>query len=308
MGTRWTVMYPGGERPADTLPSAIEHVLARINQQMSTWDPQSVISQLNRAPRGWYQVPAELFHVLSHALSVARESAGIYDPTVGELVDLWGFGPPGAVGAPPRHEDIAAAVQRCGWQKLKLDVKHRGVWQPGGLRLDLSAIAKGYGVDCIADALDQHGLSSYLVEIGRELKARGLRGDGRAWRVGIEIPDGSGAPTLPMTLMNAALATSGDYRRYYMDEGRRYAHTIGVSNGYPIMNALASVSVVHAECMAADALATALLGMGLQNGLAHARQRGIPALFMHRHAGDVSLTWTDAFLALAGRPDGCEAP
>lgn len=300
MGTRWTAIVPAGERGSDLLTACLQDALDRINAQMSTWDPHSVISRLNRAPRGWYQVPDALFDVLSHALTTARASAGSYDPTVGELVDLWGFGPRGPAPTPPRHDDIAQAVQRCGWRKLRLDGDHRAVWQPGGLHLDLSSIAKGYGVDCIAATLDQHGLSSYLVEIGGELKAKGSRIDGAPWRVGIEIPEKSGTATVPLTLTNAAVATSGDYRRYFMKDGQRYAHTIDATSGYPVMNALASVSVVHADCMAADALATALLGMGLENGLAHARRHHVPALFMHRHEGDMSLTWTEDFVAMAG--------
>lgn len=304
MGTRWSAVHTDAACPSGVLAARIQRTLDCINQQMSTWDPHSVISRLNRAPRGWYQVPPELFHVLDHALSAASASAGIFDPTVGELVDLWGFGPHGPVAMPPGDEEVAGAVQRGGWRKLKLDADHHAVWQPGGLRLDLSGIAKGYGVDRIAAALDELGVSSYLVEIGGELKSRGRKADGRPWRVDIEIPDPCGTPALPIALDNAALATSGDYRRCWIAEGRRYAHTISPLSGYPVMNDLASVSVVQKDCMSADALATALLGMGLESGLAHARCHGIPALFMHRQAWDLGLTWTDEFLALAGSHNG----
>ncbi|NGM88999.1 FAD:protein FMN transferase [Parapusillimonas sp. SGNA-6] len=305
MGTQWSVLYPAVSVacPSDALAAHIRNALDDINRQMSTWDPQSVISRLNRAPRGWYQVPAELFHVLEHALSAASASAGMFDPTIGELVDLWGFGPAGPVTVPPQDEVIAQAVQRCGWRKLKLDAAHSAVWQPGGLQLDLSGIAKGYGVDRIARVLDESGVPSYLVEIGGELASRGRKADGTPWRVDIDIPDGPKMAAFPIILNDAALATSGDYRRCYVAQGRRHAHTISAFTGYPVANELASVSVVHSECMKADALATALLGMGLEQGLAHARRHGIPALFMHRQAQDLGLTWTDEFLGLAGRPD-----
>jgi len=306
MGTRWSVLYAVGSdaRSSAALTARIRDALDDINGQMSTWDPGSVISRLNQAPRGWYQVPADLFHVLDHALSTARASAGMFDPTVGELVDLWGFGPPGPVTSAPRHEAIVQAVQRGGWHRLELNAGHSAVWQPGGLRLDLSGIAKGYGVDCIAKVLDEFGVPSYLVEIGGELKSRGRNANGEPWHVDIEIPDIAERRALPVTLNNAALATSGDYRRCCMVRGRRYAHTISPFSGYPTANDLASVSVVDAECMCADALATALLGMGLENGLAYARRNKVPALFMHRQAEDLGLTWTDEFLAVAGCAEG----
>lgn len=309
MGTTWTVKLcdPGRAIALETLEAVIQAALERITRQMSNWDPSSFISLLNRAERGWYEVSDELFHVLKHALDLARDTAGAYDPTLGKLVDLWGFGPSGPCGSLPGAGDIAAALAQAGWNHAGLNQQHLAVWQPGGLSFDLSSIAKGYGVDQIAAVLDTHKIEHYLVEVGGELKARGSNEHRKPWRVSIEIPasgDGSGSPSpaLPIVLVDASVATSGDYRRYFKHDGRRYAHTLDPATGYPAAHALASVSVLHEQCMMADALATALFSMGPDHGPQYARSRRIPALFMVRHPDDIALEWTDEFTALAGNP------
>ncbi len=311
MGTTWTVKLcdPGRAIALETLEAVIQATLDRITRQMSTWDPDSSISLLNRSERGWYGVPDELFHVLEHALSLARDTAGAYDPTLGKLVDLWGFGSSGPCSGLPTADDIAAALAPAGWNHAGLNRQHLAVWQPGGLSFDLSSIAKGYGVDQIAVVLDKHRIEHYLVEVGGELKARGSNEQGKPWRVSIEIPASgedpgpeSTPPVFPIVLANASVATSGDYRRYFEHDGRRYAHTLDPATGYPAVHALASVSVLHDQCMMADALATALFSMGPDHGPQYARSRRIPALFMVRHPGDMALEWTDEFTALAGNP------
>jgi len=313
------------------LGAALDDIIA----QMSHWEPDSLLSRINRAAAGWYQVPSAFFDVVSCAVQVARLTDGAFDPTVGELVQLWGFGAgqtqhERAVGVSAGLPDAArleAARQRCGWQKLHLDAAHRGVWQPGGLSLDFSSIAKGYGVDVMAQVLDGYGCTHYMVELGGELRVRGQRPDGQDWQLQVEAPRNAEAETagatavattvtgtgLPIVLHNLSIATSGDYRRYFMHEGRRYAHTLDPRSGRALQNDLASVSVVHAQCMVADALSTALLCMGWEDGLAFARQHRIAALFMRRESGqtrrhadnacpDVAVDWTDDFYRIA-HPD-----
>lgn len=310
MGTTWSVQAAGPWEdarlaradglPADVarsvLTQALQAGLDEIIGQMSHWEPDSLISRLNRAPAGWYQVPEAFFTVLSCALQVAETTGGAYDPTVGEMVALWGFGPHGQPGRLPDADALQAARQRAGWQRLQLNAEHRGVWQPGGIALDFSSIAKGYGVDAMARVLEAHGIAHYMVELGGELRVKGLNAERQPWRLYVEAPD-TGRPenSLPIALHERAIATSGDYRRYFMLDGRRYAHTLDPRSGWALNNDLACVSVVHEQCMAADALSTALLCMGLDEGLAYAHDHGIAALFMVRRGDEFAVEWTPAF-------------
>lgn len=313
MGTSWTVKFlkPNGNVAESVLTAAISEVLARITQQMSTWDSGSTISQLNLAQPGWYQLPREFFHVLSHALDIAQATSGAYDPTLGKLTDLWGFGPAGPITAMPALSSIAKTLAEAGWRQVVLNPDHQAVWQPGGLHFDLSSIAKGYGVDQIAVVLDQYHIEHYLVEVGGELKARGRRLDGNPWTVAIEIPEHTeqntehprgqtvAASTLPISLNDCSIATSGDYRRYVKLDDRRFAHTLDPATGLPLAHNLIGVSVLHPQCMLADALATALLSMGPQRGPAYARSNDIPALFIHQHARGLAMEWTAGFQPFA---------
>ena len=319
MGTTWTVSFANPDDRIDTraLDMALQLALQPITEQMSTWEADSVISRINAAEQGWYQLPDQFFHVLSTALNVAAQTKGAYDPTLGRLVDLWGFGPAGTTATAPEDKDIQAAMDQAGWHRTAVNKEHRGIWQPGGLRFDLSSIAKGYGVDQMAAVLDQHAIEHYLVELGGELKARGQNPQGIRWALAIETPgigrDGAvpqntkrmsgeegqaGTSNLPISLSDCAIATSGDYRRYFQAGGHRYAHTLDSRTGRPLDHNLASVSVLHSECMLADALATALLCLGPDHGPAYARAHHIPAIFMHRHPHDLSVEWTDEFSAL----------
>lgn len=306
MGTSWTVKYVidsgvganAGVTP-QALTRAVQEALDTIVDQMSTWDADSVISTLNRAEPGWYQIPPAFFHVLQHALEIAKQTDGAYDPALGRLTDLWGFGPLGPVDSPPAQHRIQAELALSGWRRSALNHEHRGVWQPGGLHYDLSSIAKGYGVDEIARVLDEHGVENYLAELGGELKARGLNPARERWKVDIETPGQPGGG-LPLLLTGCALATSGDYRRCFHHLGQRYAHTLDPRTGHPLRHTLESVSVIHEHCMMADGLATALLCLGPEQGPAHARQHGIAALFMNRDSLGLTAEMTDEFKDLAG--------
>ncbi|MDM9561368.1 FAD:protein FMN transferase [Bordetella petrii] len=301
MGTTWSArlaLPPGVAAPAAR--AAIQQALDQVVAQMSTWDDRSDLSRYNRAATGWQTLPDDCLFVLDHALRLAAATDGAYDPTVGPLVNAWGFGPPPHPSEPPSAAVLDALRQRCGWRRLRLDAAGRRAWQPGGAYLDLSGIAKGHGVDRAAQALEQLGVRDYLVEVGGELRAGGARPDRQPWRVAVEVPDGSADHALALALRGCAIATSGDYRRYREGAAGRYAHTLDPRSGRPVDNGVASVTVVHRSCMQADALATALTVLGERDGLAYAQRHEVAALFIVRAAGRLRLAASSAFAALAG--------
>ena len=303
MGTTWSarMALPAGVADA-AARQAIQAALDEVVAQMSTWEADADISRYNRAPSGWQTLPAEFFHVLRHALMLAQDSGGAYDPTVGPLVNAWGFGPHQRAFEPPSPAAVQAARERCGWQRVPLDEDRRAAWQPGGVYLDLSSIAKGFGVDRAAMALDALGITDYLVEVGGELRARGKRPDGQPWRVAIEVPDASDDHALALPLENCSIATSGDYRRHAGGGDARYAHTIDPRPRPPGRHAGASVTVLHPVCMQADALATVLTVLGDTDGLAYARRHGLAALFILRGEDAWRVVATPQFEALALAP------
>ncbi|WP_394778985.1 FAD:protein FMN transferase [Undibacterium sp.] len=292
MGTTWSVklVLPAGISE-EQISVGIQQRLDQVVGQMSTWLDSSDLSRFNRAEAGsWHVLPEEFFKVLDYARYVAQQSNGAYDPTVGPLVNLWGFGPEDSCGSTPAAVTIASAMQRKGWHRLQLDPVQRSALQPGGVYVDLSSIAKGFGVDHVADYLQQQGVQSYLVEVGGELRGYGSKPDGDPWWVSLEQPlpsvGGSQAgqafqPTI-VALHELSIATSGDYRRFFDMDGKRYSHTIDPRTGYPVLHALASVAVLHTSCMIADALATALTVLGAEEGMAYARQHHIAAHFVSR--------------------------
>jgi len=283
MGTYWVVSFVPVRGVDEARARAlIEAELALVVAQMSHWETGSDISRFNDAAAGeWCTLPAEFCEVLDAALALARDSGGAYDPSAGALVDLWGFGPAPRRATPPTPAEIAAAHARGGWQKLQFDAAQRRARQPGGLRLDLSSIAKGYAVDRICAALAGAGVEHFLVEAGGELRGQGCKPDGMPWWVMIERPPA--AETLPdavVALHGLAIASSGDYLRVFEYEGHRYAHTIDPRDGWPLRDGPAAVTVLHPSCMQADGLATALSVLGVDEGDAFARRHDVAALFV----------------------------
>ncbi|SPC20052.1 FAD:protein FMN transferase [Cupriavidus taiwanensis] len=303
MGTSWSVaaLLPP-DADAGAIGAGIRAVLGRVIAQMSNWEADSDLSRFNRAPSGsWHALPADAFAVLQAALQVARDSGGAYDPSAGPLVDLWGFGPAPARRAPPSPDDVQAARGRCGWARIEIDAAGRRAWQPGGVALDFCAIAKGFAVDAVARYLCEQGLEHHLTEIGGELRGHGVKPDGMPWWVALEAPPGAGSDDAQQTLValhGLSVATSGDYRRYFDSDGRRYAHTIDPRTGYPASHALASVTVIHPQCMLADALSTALTVLGPDAGMAHARRHGVAARFLVRTANGFLEHLSPAFAAM----------
>ncbi|KAB7771976.1 thiamine biosynthesis protein ApbE [Xanthomonas maliensis] len=299
MGTAWSVkLVVPRTRHLQELQARIQAALDRVVAQMSSWDANSDISRYNRAPAGhWSRLPEELHTVLRAALAVARASAGAFDPTVGAMVDLWGFGATGRRRQVPTATQIAQARQRCGWQRLQL--QDGQLQQPGGLVLDLSAIAKGFGVDCVRHALRQADVTCALIDVGGELFGYGRKPDGSGWRVLVESTpdeeDGAALPTRVLTLNGAAIATSGDRWHHFDVDGQRYAHTIDPRTGAPLLDAPAAVTVLAEDAMHADAWATAMTVLGAEAGLAYARDADLAVRFLLRRSGTLHEVMSPAF-------------
>ena len=283
MGVTWTlrVLAPP-ETPDAAIGSAVAGALAKVVAEMSPWEPESDISRFNHAEAGsWVAAPLGLLEVVSAALAVAEASDGAFDPTLGRVVDLWGFGPAGAVAAPPQREALEAAC--AGWRDLRADLASGRLLQPGGLSLDLSGIAKGYGVDQAAQALKGLGLRDFLLDVGGELRGSGVKGDGQPWWVEVERPPDArfDAPPLLVALHGLSIATSGDWRRTYSAGGRSYSHTIDPRSRRPVERGPAAATVLHEACMHADAWCTALMAAG-EDAKALARNHDLAACIVSR--------------------------
>lgn len=304
MGTRWSARLVA--RPATdlhALHAGIQQQLDQVVAQMSTWEADSDISRYRRAAAGsWQVLPEEFAAVLDCAIEVAAASDGAFDPTVGPLVDLWGFGSAGTPRRVPADREIEFARAQGGWRRLQRRAGGRELLQPGGLQLDLSAIAKGYGADRAADHLRARGIVAALVEVGGEIRAHGRKPDGECWRVLVESAadehaDEAALPPRVLRLDDAAVATSGDRWHRFEQDGHRYAHTLDPRNGHPVADAATSVSVVATDAMHADAWATALTVMGAEAGLAFAEAHGLAARFVVRAGDGLRETMTAAFKA-----------
>jgi thiamine biosynthesis lipoprotein len=281
MGTTWSVKLVASQQHWLTpVLGRIERVLESVIEQMSTWVPDSDISRFNASPPDrWSELPPDLYDVLRYALTVSRETEGAFSPTVGALVDLWGFGPPGHRRECPDDASVAAARNGGGLFRL---ASGRRAFQPGGVRLDLSGIAKGFAVDRVSAELSRCGIAAHLVEIGGELRGDGVKPDGSPWWVALDEPGVQTNSDVIVALHGLAVATSGDTVRYFESGGRRYSHTIDPRTGYPVPGRIAAVTVLHRQCMCADALATALMVLGVDAGFDHAVRHDVAARFVLR--------------------------
>ncbi|KGM87856.1 Membrane-associated lipoprotein involved in thiamine biosynthesis [Roseovarius mucosus DSM 17069] len=284
MGTRWSALFfmePGFE--TDAIKAALQAAVDEVDAQMSTWKAESDLMRLNDAPVDkWVAVPARLAEVLRLGLSIGRASGGAFDIGMGDAVTAWGFGPKVAM---PEEIRAAMAAQRCPAHEV-LDLDDTQACKRAPIAIDLNGIAKGYGVDRLAEVLRGHGVSDGLVGIDGEMRAFGLRPDGEAWTIAVEAPDSARRTSHSiLALADAAVATSGDYRHWVEVRGRRLSHTMDPTRGTPLMAAPASVTVVAQTCAEADGWATALMVLGPDAGATLARQRGLDALFLLREEG-----------------------
>lgn len=299
MGTTWHITFVAreGGPGSEEVQAGAEALLEAVNRSMSTYREDSEISRFNTAAPGtWVEVSADFIEVLSAALMVGNASDGAYDVTVGPLVDLWGFGPGRAITEPPAADSIRRLREQLGQDRLRMDAENRRIMKVGDLALDFSSIAKGYAVDRIADWMVQQGMDRFMVEIGGEMRLAGMSARGDPWRIAIEQPDSTGRSVArAISLTDAAVATSGDYRNFFEKDGRRYSHTIDPRTGYPVTHELVSVTVVHPSAMLADAWATALTVLGPEAGMSVARARGLAVYCITREGRDFRSSHTPAF-------------
>ncbi|MEE3327957.1 MAG: FAD:protein FMN transferase [Myxococcota bacterium] len=288
MGTTWSVHVASEDMGASAMRSAaaaIQSSLDEVVASMSTWDPDSEISRLNASTRTDPQTISEpLLQVLKVAQAVSQASQGAFDVTVSPLVDAWGFGAATPPASLPSEKHLEEIRRHTGHGLVILDGTRSTLTKKDPrVEIDLSAIAKGYGVDRVAEKLESLGYFDYLVEVGGELRARGRRLDGKIWRVAIETPgDGLREIHRILELKDRAMATSGDYRNFYERDGQRFSHTLDPRTGRPIEHRLASVSVLHPTATAADAWATALNVLGPKKGFEVAQEENIAAYFISR--------------------------
>ena len=302
MGTSWSVkVVAGAGVDLHRLHAVIQAQLDRVVAQMSTWEPDSDISRFNQADAGsQVAVPAEFLQVLDCALQTARESGGCFDPTIGPLVDAWGFGPAQGAGCIPDQATLDRVRDCVGWQRIEVFREPARLRQSGGLHLDFSAIAKGYAVDLVAAQLRRMGVAAALIEVGGELYGYGRKPDGQPWQVLVETwPEADVDPedACILSLHDLAVATSGDRWHAFEQGGVRYSHTLDPRSCRPVAHAPGAVTVIAGDAMHADAWATALTVMGADEALRFAQRRGIAARIVRRGSAGAVVTMTDAFKA-----------
>lgn len=287
MGTSYTIKIIGSiDKPK--LQSQIDAELAHINALMSTYDEQSELSRFNQSPVSTsFPVAIELQNVLQMSQKIHDESNGAFDVTVGPLVNIWGFGPGFTGNKIPDDGQIEEAMVRTGFRFLSLDdgrlVKSKDIY------VDLSAIAKGFAVDQLADILDSEMVTDYLIEVGGELRAKGRNSRGEAWSVAIEKPDATGRSIYRvLELDNMGMATSGDYRNFFEVDGVRYSHTIDPRTGWPVNHNVASVTVIAKSAAMADGYATAINVLGVEEGLRLAEDQNLAVLVIIKEEGGFS--------------------
>ncbi|GAA5444785.1 FAD:protein FMN transferase [Microbulbifer sp. NBRC 101763] len=263
------------------LQTLIDSELQQVNQEMSTYINDSELMRFNRSPVGEaIPVSEPLADIVQMSLDIYRRSEGAFEVTVGPLVNLWGFGPQPEPELIPSDSDIARLLKVIGSDALVVAREPNTITRERPVEIDLSAIAKGHGVDRVAMLLERQGILNYLVEIGGELRTLGVNPKGKAWRIGIEAPDSTGQMVQEsIAVSGKAVATSGDYRNYYERDGVRYAHSIDPRTGRPLKHRLASVTVIADTCAEADGLATALNVLGAEAGMALAEREKL-AVFM----------------------------
>jgi thiamine biosynthesis lipoprotein len=293
MGTTYHVTVVADQPAPDDLAKRIDAVLDIVDHSMSTYKAASELSQFNDLAVGSSQpISADFARVLEVSKTVWELSGGAFDPTVGPLVDLWGFGPK-ATNVVPEQVQIDAAKAELGFQYLVLN--NRDLVKTKPVRLDLSAVAKGYAVDLVADLLEMLALPDYLVEVGGEMRLSGSNPEGMPWRVAIELPSLMPQVQRIISVQDMAVATSGDYRNYFEQQGVRYSHTIDSRTGRPITHSLASVTVLAERCADADAWATSFMVLGDKEGMALANKLDIPLYMLIKDGAEFKAIHSRAF-------------
>lgn len=297
MGTTYTVKYVTNASSPDreSLKADVDEALIHVNKLMSTYDPNSELSLFNKLPAGSsVRVTDEMAYVLGEALELSKITDGKYDVTVGPLVNLWGFGPGEHKDTVPSEADIEEAKNKVGFQHISLE--DRELSKATDVYVDLSSIAKGFGVDEVARTLTASGVTDFLVEVGGEIRVSGFKLDGKKWHIGVEAP--AGGHNIAQRIIeadNVAIATSGDYRNYFEKNGVRYSHTIDPTTGKPITHRLVSVTVVDSNTTRADGLATAITVLGPEQGLEFAEDNDIAAYMLVKEDFGFKEQYSSAF-------------
>lgn len=307
MGTQYNVRVLSEEglsgQAQKSLGEGIFRSLDRVDILMSSYRPDSEISELNGAPVNEpMRLSPETFEVLAISKDIYRLSKGAFDISLSPLIEAWGFGTSDEPRSLPSTELLAEAGARVGMDKVALDRFSLTATKLAPVELNVSAIAKGYGVDRVVEFLDSRGFKAFLVEVGGEIYARGLKHSGEKWVLGVETPDFPGRKAITtVALENKALATSGDYRNFIERDGVRYSHTLDPRTMAPVDHHLASVSVIAERCVDADALATALMVLGDEHGVAFAESNSLDALFIVRGESGFDVLTTGHFSRLQNR-------
>ncbi|AZG72449.1 FAD:protein FMN transferase [Shewanella livingstonensis] len=298
MGTTYHIKVVINDKlpEAQLLQAEIDMALEVVNDQMSTYRSDSELSKFNQLQvQQSVNVSADTIKVIEEGIRLYHETDGALDITLGPVVNLWGFGPDKRPTTIPTQAQIDAAKAKMGIKELTINglmlTKHNA-----DLYVDLSSIAKGFGVDKIASILNKYQVSGYLVEIGGELNIKGTKADNTPWRVAVEQPTSAGQAVQqviePGTM---SLATSGDYRNFYQENGERFSHLIDPRNGYPIKHQLASATVLHSSCMTADGYATAMMVLGTQASLALAKEKNLAIMLIEKQEQGYQVYYSDAF-------------
>ena len=284
MGSTYSIKYVrrAGLPAAADVRVEVEKILADIDRQLSTYRSDSDIERFNDLPANRCQkMPASILKLIRVGEQLSEQSEGSYDLTVEPLLNLWGFGPQGREEKVPAEQALAQVRQRVGYQHLRIEADQ--LCKDAAVEVDFNSIAAGYAVDTIAARLEALGIHDYLAEATGELKAAGKKLDGSPWRIALEEPrDDQQVAERIVAVDGFGMSTSGDYRNYFEQGGRRYSHTFDARTGAPVSHALASVTVIHPSALMADGLSTLLLILGPQRGWDYAEKHDIGAFFVIR--------------------------
>lgn len=286
MGTTYSIVAVNAPNVSQAqLQAAVTQALADIDAKMSNWSPISEVSAINALAAGGSQpLSADMHTVLQAARDVYGATEGQFDITLGPLIDLWGFGASAPTGAVPPEQQVAQAQGLAGLTRALTWTDSQVTKNLNGAGIYLSAIGKGFGVDRVGATLRHLGITDYMVEIGGDILASGRNAEGNPWQIAVETPDAlqRGIEQI-VGISNVGLATSGDYRNFFEEDGKRYCHILDSQTGRPIIHDTASVTVVAENAMLADAWATALLALGVKRGMEIANAHQISALFIDRN-------------------------
>lgn len=283
MGTYYRVSFYG-LRPIP-IHDEIEKIFEQVNQDMSTYRQSSLISQFNQLETtGWFPVSDDFIRVAQYARKAYDHTDGAFDPTVGRIVKMWGFGPEYRADQMPPEEAIQSELAHVGYHQIEIRAEPSAIRKSNPLvYLDFSGVAKGYAVDLVAEYLESIGISSYLVEIGGDLRTGMVKPDGKPWLVAIEHPDTAAEGYLRVVNPKGhGVVSSGDYRNYFELDSRRYSHIISPVTGYPVEQDLVSVTVVAPTAAEADGYSTGLLALGKKRAMELAQKHGLAVYFVQK--------------------------